>query len=60
MIVQKLTVRLSDADAEFVKWYAKKDDISFVEELMRMLYVAIEDEQMIYRDEFIADTGIEI
>lgn len=53
----KIEVSLSDRDVEFVKWYAKRDGISYKEELTRMLYVAISDEEMIYGDEFYADTG---
>lgn len=60
MVVKNIKVQLNDADAAFVKWYADRDGISFVEELKRMLYVAIEDEQMIYGDEFKAETGVEI
>lgn len=60
MVTKRITVNLSDSDAEFVKWYAERDGISFTEELYRMLYVAISDEQMIYGDEFTAETGITI
>ena len=60
VVVQNIKVQLNKYDAAFVKWYAERDGISFVEELKRMLYVAIEDEQMIYRDEFKAETGVEI
>lgn len=60
MVVKNIKVQLNDADADFVKWYADRDGISFVEELKRMLYVAIEDEQMIYGDEFKAEIGVKI
>ena len=58
MVVKNIKVQLNEYDAAFVKWYAERDGISFVQELKRMLYVAIEDEQMIYGDEFTADTGV--
>lgn len=59
MVVKNIKIQLNDADAAFVKWYAERDGISFVEELKRMLYVAIEDEQMIYGNEFTSETGID-
>ena len=60
MITKNIKINLSDKDAAFVKWYAERDGISFVEELKRMLYVAIEDEKMIYSGEFIYETGIDV
>jgi hypothetical protein len=60
MVSKRIQINLSDEDAAFVKWYAKRDNISFEEELKRMCYVAIIDEQMIYGKEFTAETGVEI
>ena len=59
MVSKRIQINLSDADAKFVKWYAERDGISFIEELQRMLYVAIEDEKMIYGEEFESETGID-
>ena len=60
MISKRIQINLSDNDAKFVQWYADRDNLSFTEELKRMLYVAISDEQMIYGDEFTCDTGVKI
>ena len=60
MTTQNIKVKLNDSDTAFVKWYAERDGISFVEELYRMIYTAIADEQMVYGGEFTAETGIEL
>ena len=60
MVSKRIQINLSDEDAEFVQWYADRDKLSFTEELKRMCYVAIADEQMIYGEEFTAETGVKI
>ena len=59
-MVKRLSARLSDKEISFVNWYAKRDGISFIEELERMLYVAIQDEMMIYGGDFTYETGISL
>lgn len=57
MITRRLTINLTDEEEKFIQWMAKRDNVSYRQELMTFFQSDLDRCMELYKDEMLMEEG---
>lgn len=57
MITRRLTINLTDEEEKFIHWMAKRDNVSYRQELMTFFQSDLDRCMELYKDEMLMEEG---